>query len=391
MTRPRGGVRYCARLVRAKLAIVSVCLALPAAALGLSACGGVPGNAVAKVDGETISKSEFDHWMKVATLSQSPNPNGVAVVPDSPNFTKCIADKAKQQPKTAKGKPNTTQLKAQCKAQYEQTRNQVMGFLISYEWLKKEAKDLGVKVTDKDVQKSFDQQKKAAFPKPADFQKFLKSSGMNEDDLHKRVELDLLQTKITEKVRKDAKAPTQAEIAAYFKKNEKQFAQPERRDVQLIQTKTEEKANAAKAEIEAGASFKATVKKYSVDAGSKQNDGKLQNLVRGQQEKAVDDAIFKAKRGVIIGPIKSQFGWYVLKVNQIYPPAAANLAKSTNTIKSTLLAQKQQAVLDKFVKGFEKKWKDKTECQKGFLVQNCKNAPKPKTKSGGGATSTTGG
>ena len=34
-----------------------------------AACGGVPGNAVATVDGEAIDKTEFSHWLTVAAKS----------------------------------------------------------------------------------------------------------------------------------------------------------------------------------------------------------------------------------------------------------------------------------------------------------------------------------
>ena len=34
-----------------------------------AACGGVPGNAVATVDGEAVNKEDFSHWMAVAAKS----------------------------------------------------------------------------------------------------------------------------------------------------------------------------------------------------------------------------------------------------------------------------------------------------------------------------------
>ena len=42
-----------------------------------------------------------------------------------------------------------------------------------------------------------------------------------------------------------------------------------------------------------------------------------------------------------------------------------------------LASQNQQKALDKFVKGFREKWKAKTDCRKGYVTQDCKNAPKP--------------
>ena len=122
-----------------------------------------------------------------------------------------------------------------------------MQFLIQAEWVQQEAEDRDVKVTDAEVKKSFEDQKKQAFPKEADYKKFLKDSGMSEEDILFRVKLDMLQTKLTQKVTKGKVKITDEDIEAYYEKNKKRFAQPERRDLNLVLTKTEAKANQAKA------------------------------------------------------------------------------------------------------------------------------------------------
>ena len=141
----------------------------------VAACGGVPGNAVATVDGTTIDKSSFTHWLNVAAKSSGTS----AAVPAPPSYAKCVAAKRKSTPKPAKGQPKTTdaQLKTQCKQEYTQLRDQVLQLLISFQWIKGEAKTMGVKVTDAEVKKTFAAQKKQSFPKEADYQKFLKQYG----------------------------------------------------------------------------------------------------------------------------------------------------------------------------------------------------------------------
>src|SRR5918995_5230855 len=137
--------------------------------------------------------------MNVAAKS-SGQPN--ASVPDAPEYTKCVENKRKTAPKPAKGQPKTTdeQLKEQCKQEYEQLRDQVLQLLTSFEWIEGEAEEMGIKVTDAEVKKSFDQQKKQSFPKDADYQKFLKDSGQTEADILLQVKADLLKNKITEKI-----------------------------------------------------------------------------------------------------------------------------------------------------------------------------------------------
>jgi foldase protein PrsA len=363
------------RHVLTKLAAVLCVAVLPA--IGVAACGGVPGNAVASVDGEAIEKKSFDHWMTVAAKSGGQQANQI---PQPPDYTGCVANKRKTLPKPAKGQPKVTddQLKTQCKQEYEALRDQVLQLLVSFQWIEGEAKDLGIKVSDKDVQKQFDTQKKASFPKDADFQKFLKDSGQSLQDIMLRVRLDVLSNKIREKVTKGKDKVSDAEISKYYNANKQRFAQPERRDLLVVLTKDKAKADEARAALEKGQAFKAVAKKFSIDQASKAQGGKLAAVAKGQQEKSLDDAVFAATRNALTGPVKTQFGYYVFKVTKVTPASQQSLDEAKTTIKQLLASQAQQKSLDTFVKDFRKKWKDKTECRDGYVTQDCKNAPKPK-------------
>ena len=338
-------------------------------------CGGVPGDAVATVDGTSISKSDFDHWMTVAAKSGG---QSGAAAPKPPSFADCVKQKRKTTPAPAKGQPKVTdaQLKTQCKQEYNSLRDQVMQLLVSFQWIEGEAKAKGIKVSDKEVKASFDKQKKQAFPKAADFDKFLKDSGQTEGDILKRVRLDTLSNKIRDKVTKGKDKVTDAQIAAFYNKNKARFAQPERRDLRIVLTKDKAKAEQAKKALESGQSFKSVAKKYSIDQASKAQGGKLPAVAKGQQEKALDTAIFAADKGKLVGPVKTQFGYYVFDVTKIDKASQQSLDQAKATIKQTLASQNQQKALDTFVKSFRKRWKAKTDCRDAYRTQDCKNAPK---------------
>jgi foldase protein PrsA len=344
-------------------------------AMLVAGCGGVPGNAVAEVDGTAIEKNDFEHWLNVAAKSGG---QAAVAAPKPPDYAACVKQKQKTTPKPAKGQPKVTdsQLKAQCKQEYAALRDQVLQLLISFKWIEGEAEAMGIKVSDSEVKKSFEKQKKEAFPKAADFEKFLKESGQSEEDILQRVRLDALSNKIREKVTKGKDKVTDAQIEADYNKNKARFAQPERRDLRIVLTKTKAKAEAARKALDSGQSFKSVAKKYSIDQASKAQGGKLPAVAKGQQEKALDDAIFKAKKGELTGPVKTQFGYYVFDVNKITPASQQTLAQAKETIKQTLASQNQQKALDKFVKSFRKRWKEKTDCREGYRTQDCKNAPK---------------
>jgi foldase protein PrsA len=359
-------------MIKAVRLVLALCAFAAFVAVGVG-CGGVPGNAVAEVDGTSIDKDAFNHWMNVAVKTNG-QPN--ATVPDSPDFTKCIAEKKKTAPKPAKGQPKTTddQYKDQCKQEYDALREQVMQLLTSFQWIEGEAKEQGIKVSDAEVKKSFEEQKKQSFPKEADYQKFLKQYDQTEEDILQRVKLDLLSNKIRDKIVKGKDKVTDAQIQEFYDKNKTRFAQPERRDLRIVLTKGVDKAKAAKAALERGDSWKVVAKKYSIDQASKAQGGKLPAQAQGTLEKSLDEAVFKAKKGVISGPVKTQFGYYVFVVEKIQKAKQQTLDQAKATIKQTLASQNQQKALDKFVTDFQKKWKNRTTCRDEYMTQVCKGA-----------------
>jgi foldase protein PrsA len=366
------------RAIRTIPALGAVLFAL----VGLSACGGIPGNAVVSVDGNSITKDTFNHWMSVAAASSATTPGAKPAIPVPPKYTACIAT-AKAAAKPAKGQapPTEAALKSQCAQQYKSLQQEVLGFLISSNWVIGEAKSLGVKISDKEVKKQFEKIKSQQFPKAAEFEKFLKTSGQTVSDLLLRVKLNLLSQKIQQKIVKQKSKVTQAQIAKYYKENPKRFGVAEKRNLLIILTKAEAQAKKAKQEIESGKSFESVAKRVSIDPASKSNGGKLAGVVKGQEEKSLDAAVFSAKKNVLTGPIKTPFGYYIFEVQTITPGSQQTLKQAEASIKSQLTATQQQAALSKFVKEFKKKWMSKTDCRAGYVVSDCKQYKAPKTTS----------
>src|SRR4051794_35591658 len=120
-------------MIKAARLILSAC-ALVGVGATVAACGGVPGNAVATVDGQAINKNDFSHWLNVAAKTSQ---TGTAVPDPGDGYVKCIAAKRKATPKPAKGQPKVTdaQLKTQCVQEYNTLRDQVLQLLISFKWI----------------------------------------------------------------------------------------------------------------------------------------------------------------------------------------------------------------------------------------------------------------
>jgi foldase protein PrsA len=358
------------------------------ALVGLSACGGgIPGDAVATVGGNSVTKTTFNHWMSVAASSSKTSASAKAVVPEPPNYTACISSLAATTAKPAKGQkaPTTAQLKTQCETQYKTLKTEVLGFLISLEWVLGEAKSLGVNVTDAEVKKDFVKIRTAQFPSTAEFEKFLATSGQTVSDLLLRVKQNLVSQKIQTKVLKSGGKVTQAEVEKYYNEHKSSYGTPEKRKVEIVLTKTEAAAASAKKEIESGKSFASVAKAVSIDPTTKAKGGLLPEVVKGEEEKALDTAIFSAKLNTLGGPVKTPFGYYVYEVLGSTPGNQQTLAQAQTAIKQQLTSTKQQAAFTKFVKSFKAKWKAKTECRTGFVVEDCKSYKAPKTSSTGAA------
>jgi foldase protein PrsA len=361
-------------------------------ALVLAACGSsnsLSGDAVANVDGTQITKAEFNRWLAISAKGAAAT-GAPIVVPDPPSYTKCVAAlRAQQKPVKGQPAPSVTTLRAQCQAQNAQLTQQTMGTLIQTAWVEGEAKKQGVTASDAEVQKQLAITKKQSFPTTAAYNRFVKQSGMTQAEILERVKVQLLAQKITKKVQAGATTVTSAQVRSYYNTHKSQFAVPERRDLEVILTKSQAQAQAAKSAVQGGTSWKAAAAKYSIDPASKATGGVLRGVAKGQEDQALDKAAFAAQKGAIVGPVKGQFGWYVVRVTSVAAPQQQSLAQASPQIKALLTQQGSQQKMSTFITDFQKRWKAKTKCRAGYVVQLCSNAPTPKTTSTAGGTAAT--
>jgi foldase protein PrsA len=327
------------------LTITGVVLAVFLIAGVLSSFGGVDSSKnVAKIDDVgSISKGTFNHWFAVVAKQPQPGQKKAAPAP------------------TLDSK------------QGQALKQQVMQFLISSDWIVGEAKQRGLSASDQEIQRQFAQTKKQSFPNDKAYQKFLASSGQTVQDLLFRVKLDVLSNKIREDVTQGTSNVSQSAIEDYYNKNAQQFSQPERRDLEVILTKDQGKANQAKSQVASGANWGQVAKKFSTDPASKNQGGKLLGVTKGQQDPAFDAAIFAAVKGKIAGPVKTGAGYYVFRVTKVTPAAKQSLQASSAGIKQLLVSQNQQKQLDQFATGFRTDWRAKTDCASKYVIPDCRN------------------
>src|SRR6201995_2889467 len=138
-----------------------VVLAAAGAGCGSSSgsSAGVPDDSVAVVAGNPITTKAFKHWMFVAAQGQAAqSPGSPVIIPDPPNYTKCIADARKDMPSLPKTPAKT--LKTDCSQLFTTLSGQVMDFLIKAYWYQADAHKMGINLPDAQVQKALAAAKK---------------------------------------------------------------------------------------------------------------------------------------------------------------------------------------------------------------------------------------
>ncbi len=127
-------------------------------------------------------------------------------------------------------------------------------------------------MTDEEVHKQFEKITSTQFPKPAEFEKFLATSGQTVSDLLLRVKLNMLSQKIQQKIVKKAEdQPSRKSRSTTTKTSRVRNPRKAHRRDHPHQDRTA--ANEAKKEIESGKSFSEVAKAVSIDPTSKAKGG----------------------------------------------------------------------------------------------------------------------
>jgi len=124
-------------------------------------------------------------------------------------------------------------------------------------------------------------------------------------------ENQLMQKIFLEKIVKQS--VTEDKIQAEYKKYVDSQANVEEYKVAHILVKTEEEAKDIKKKLDGGADFAALAKEYSLDS-NKETGGELDFFSKGQMVAPFEEAVEKLKIGQISGPVKTDFGYHIIKL-----------------------------------------------------------------------------
>ena len=141
--------------------------------------------------------------------------------------------------------------------------------------------------------------------------------------------------------------PNEEEVRGYYEQNKNKFTTPEERRASHIliafgedKEASKKKAEEVLAKVKANpADFAKLAKEFSTDGGSAQQGGDLDFFPRGMMVKPFEDATFSAKKGDIVGPIESDFGWHIIYVTDIRPSAIRPFEAVRSDIEAEYIGQ----------------------------------------------------
>ena len=322
------------------------------AVLVATACGGndqsVPADAVAVVEGTPVTKTDLD-----ALLGRA---------------KKSYTTQKRDFPKAGT-------------AEYQALQTQAVAFLVQRAQYEKQADELKITVTDKELQDRVDQVKKQYFAgSQAKLDKQLQEQGYTNESFRADIQAQVLSEKIYEEVTKGAKV-TDAQVTTYYNENKSQYSVAESRDVRHILVKTKAEADKVYDEIKAGGDFAALAKKYSLDPGSKAKGGKL-TITRGQTVAPFDTTAFLLTTNEVSRPIKTEFGYHVIQPIAAVKPATTTPLKDVKVqIKAQLQEKAKNDAITKWTAETKKSFASKTAYATGFA---------PPAEATGTAATTTG-
>jgi foldase protein PrsA len=316
----------------------------------------------------------------------------VAVVEEAPNGTITQEDLDASLRITAAGQ-GLQEVPSPDDEQYAVLEQAAVSDAILTRWVFGEADERGIEITDTDIGERLDQVINDQFGSQKEFDRYLEDTGVTVEQVEERMELTAIGEEIEKSIIPTDSGVSDEEIEAYYDENQAQFVTPETRNVRQITVKDQDEAAEVLSELErddSAKSWEALAKEFSTDETTRGTGGLRESVVEGQSEPLLDQAIFSAPEGELVGPIGTDTGVYIIQVESITPEETTPLEEASETIRQTLAAARQQQLAAAFQTDFDSKWRARTVCNESFFPEydpevpieqqpssRCGNAPPP--------------
>lgn len=172
---------------------------------------------------------------------------------------------------------------------------------------------------------------------------YAKDSGIENEEEYiaqlERAKKEILTQTAVAKIMREVKV-TDEEVESYYAANKHMFNNPEMVNAKHILVESEEKAQQVIAEIKNGKAFEEAAEEFS-SCPSKAQGGNLGNFGRGQMVPEFEEAAFNLQIGELSKPVKTQFGYHIIKVEEKIESSIKAFDEVKDMIKNNLLQQRQ--------------------------------------------------
>ena len=142
-------------------------------------------------------------------------------------------------------------------------------------------------------------------------------------------------------------APTDQEIAAYYKANAATYGGEEKRVISQAVVQDQKVAAGIAARAKSGTPFAAAAAPAGLSAEDVSVGPQSKSEFTGLAGATVANTVFSAASGAIVGPVKSDLGWHVIRIDSVQPASGKSLAAARAEIVTKLTADKRKdAVAD---------------------------------------------
>ncbi|HEX5176810.1 MAG TPA: peptidylprolyl isomerase [Chthoniobacteraceae bacterium] len=189
----------------------------------------------------------------------------------------------------------------------------------------------------------------------------IEKSGQTVAKVKANIRASLQQQQWIEEQIKDKAEVSDADAEGFFKKNPEQFKVPERVRASHILisvpqdaapdavTKKLKQSEGILARVKKGEDFNKLAAEVSEDPTAKENGGDLDFFARDQMVPEFSEAAFKLKKDEVSEPVRSQYGYHIIKLTDRKEAGALSLEEAKPRLLAFLKQQKKQAELQKLV------------------------------------------
>lgn len=377
--RARSGRRF-ARLRRPRAVatgVVLAALAVAGALIGVhlsSAKAPLPAGVAARVGNAEVTVAQFDTERRVVTYSDTINlvgaqglqAAGFHLVPLG-NPTTCAAWIRRYAAASTLAGHTDAQLRGACQTDAGSLTSDTLKLLLTERIDQAIAPGLGAGIDQttftQQLQKVYD-----AFGGQKDLAAFTAGSGITNADLQLRLRQSMLDEAVEAKVEATAsKTPTEADLRHYYKQYPDEFvASLQRRDIDIVVTKTQASAAEALQRIKAGQTFSTVAQALTVSPYPA--SGSYHDVSPFQVPDAIHPLLFTAPKGKLFGPTEVSGVWVVFRVDSITPQKEASFASVKPQLEKDAVGSLPLWAWQDYQQKIGAEWLPKIRCAPAYYV-----------------------